>query len=56
MVVMVRNPAKPTPDVMIRQVVFESIDLITTIRLNTVIIKIRKNAALVFFNNSFVLT
>ena len=53
MVVMVRNAAKPMPDVIIRQVVFESIDLITTARLNTVIIKMRKNAVLVFFNNSF---
>jgi len=50
---MVRNAAKPMPDVIIRQVVFESIDLITTARLNTVIIKMRKNAVLVFFNNSF---
>jgi len=44
--------AKPMPEQTIRQGVFELIDLITTIKLNMVTIKIKKNAVLVFFSSS----
>jgi len=52
MVVKVKPIANPMPEQTIRQVVFESIDLITTTKLNMVAIKIKKNAVLVFFSNS----
>ena len=52
MVVKIKPIAKPMPEQTIRQVVFESIDLITTTKLNMVTIKIKKNAVLVFFSSS----